>query len=160
MKIKLLLLVIPALIFWSFSCQKPKNDNPKPIDNKKIEKQFLQFREDYKKARKEGDIAAALKFYPQNEEVLHVRNGQIVWLSYREKTAEYQRTKYASIEDIEGPFVKVTECGCCVWISAKTRYFSEDGEEEEESWIDTYEETDGGWRQTASSNSVDNPRRP
>ena len=160
MNIRLSLLAFLAIALLTCSCQKVDDGIQAPIDKKKIEKEVLRFREEYKTARKKGVATTALNFYPRNEKVLHIRDGKLSWLSYQEKTEEYQRTKYASIEDVEGPFIKVAGCRCCVWISGRTRYVTDDGEEEEESWIDTYEDTDGGWRQTALSNSVDNPRKP
>ena len=159
MKIKFPFLAIFVIVFYILSCETSRNTSKTEVDKTEIKNEFLRIWKEYKEARIAGDITAALKFYPKNEKVLHVREGKIYWISYRDIVEEYRKKKFIKIADIEGPFIKVAGCGCCVWISGKTRYTT-DEEEEVQSWIDTYETTeDGGWQQTASSNSVENPRQ-
>lgn len=147
-------LVLFALLLPLIGC---RNE----VDEKKVEAKFTKLWEEYKQARLKGDVEAAMMFHPPGHQVLLAANGDLQWISYEEAKKNMKR-RYAKIEDLVPPIVKVSSCGYCVIMAGRTRFVtaatdSTEEETEEEAWISTFEQDDGNWQQIASSNGVENP---
>ena len=105
MKIRLILLGMLLAAMWITGCDYLQERAPAKRDKQKIEKDFRQFYEELKTARQKGDSETALRFFPRDEKVLHIRNGEFLWLSYADKREEYQKETYATVTDVEGPYI-------------------------------------------------------